>query len=106
MLLVAVLFAAAPVLGSAAEVKTLWKKNCTQCHGDDGKGVTKMGQKLNIPDLTDAKVQADFRDDKIIRNIKEGVKDAEGKFRMKPIENLTDGDIKALINYVRTLKGK
>ena len=36
--------------------------------------------------------------------IKEGKKDKEGKARMKPAENLTDDEIKALVAHVRSLK--
>ena len=44
---------------SAADVKENWEKVCAKCHGPDGKGDTKMGQKLAIKDLTDAKLQAE-----------------------------------------------
>jgi cytochrome c551/c552 len=36
--------------------------------------------------------------------IKEGVKDKAGKVAMKPAENVTDADIKALVAYVRAFK--
>jgi cytochrome c551/c552 len=90
----------------AVDVKALWEKNCTQCHGPDGKGVTKMGRKLNIRDLTDPKVQANVTDEQMTKNIKEGVKDETGKVRMKPAENVNDNEIKALVNYVRKLKAQ
>jgi cytochrome c551/c552 len=63
-----------------------------------------MGEKLGIKDLTDAKLQAEVTDDKAFKAIKEGIKDSEGKIKMKPAENLTDDDIKGLVSYVRTLK--
>ena len=31
---------------SAEDAKTLYEKDCGKCHGDDGKGQTKMGQKV------------------------------------------------------------
>src|SRR5215204_6255921 len=34
----------------AADVKALYEKECTKCHGDDGKGQTKMGKKLGAKD--------------------------------------------------------
>lgn len=95
---------AALMAASAADVKENWEKTCVKCHGADGKGQTKMGQKLNIKDLTDAKVQGEFDDAKAFKSIKEGIKDKEGKTLMKPVENLTDDDIKALVAHVRTLK--
>ncbi len=89
---------------AGAEVKENWEKSCAKCHGPDGKGQTKMGQKLEIKDLTDAKVQAEFTDEKAFKSIKEGIKDKEGKIKMKPAEGLSDADIKGLIAHVRTLK--
>jgi cytochrome c551/c552 len=63
-----------------------------------------MGKKLGIADLTDATVQAKFKDDEIIKFVKEGIKDKEGKLAMKPIEGVSDDDIKALIPVVRGFK--
>ena len=96
--------AAAAMTARAADAKENWEKTCAKCHGADGKGETKMGQKLGIKDLTDAKVQGEFDDAKAAKSIKEGIKDKEGKIKMKPAENLTDDDIKALVAHVRTLK--
>ena len=87
-----------------ADVKENWDKNCTKCHGADGKGQTKMGQKLAIKNLTDAKLQAELKDEEAFKAIKEGIKDSEGKIKMKPAEGLSDEDIKALVAHVRTLK--
>ena len=89
---------------SAADVKENWEKLCVKCHGAEGKGDTKMGQKLSIKDLTDAKLQAELKDDKAFKSIKEGIKDADGKVKMKPAEGLSDDEIKALVAHVRTLK--
>src|SRR5215471_3676254 len=96
--------AAAVVSASAADVKENWEKTCAKCHGPDGKGQTKMGQKLEIKDLTDAKLQADLKDDQAFKSIKEGIKDKEGKIKMKPAEGLSDEEIKALVGFVRTLQ--
>ena len=87
-----------------ADAPTLWSDNCAKCHGADGKGETKMGKKLGIADLTDAKVQAGFTDEQAIQAMKQGIKDKSGKTTMKAIEGLTDADMKALVPYVRTLK--
>ncbi len=89
---------------SAADVKENWEKMCAKCHGPDGKGQTKMGQKLEIKDLTDAKVQASFKDEEALKAIKDGIKDKEGKIRMKAVEGLSEDDMKALVKYVRSLK--
>jgi len=88
----------------ADDAKAIFEKNCAKCHGSDGKGQTKMGQKLGVKDYTDAKVQAELKDDAAEKAIKDGLKDKEGKVLMKPAENLSDADIKALITYVRSFK--
>ena len=91
------------VSASAADVKENWDKSCKKCHGADGKGDTTIGKKLEIKDLTDAKVQASLKDDAMFKAIKEGVKDGD-KVRMKAAEGLSDEEIKAMVAYVRTLK--
>jgi len=89
---------------SAADAKATYDKDCAKCHGADGKGDTKMGKKLGAKDYTDAKVQAELKDDVAFKAIKEGLKDKEGKVLMKPIEGASDADIKALVAYLRTFK--
>lgn len=88
----------------AADAKALYEKECVKCHGADGKGDTKMGKKLGAKDYTDAKVQADLKDDAAFKAIKEGLKDKEDKTLMKPIEGATDDEIKGLVSYMRTFK--
>jgi cytochrome c553 len=88
---------------SAADVKENWEKSCAKCHGPDGKGDTKMGKKLEVKDFTDAKVQADMKDDAMLKAIKEGVKDGD-KTRMKAVEGLSDEEMKDLVTYVRKFK--
>jgi cytochrome c553 len=95
---------AAAITASAADVQENWDKTCAKCHGAEGKGDTKVGQKLEIKDLTDAKVQGSFTDEQASKAMKEGIKDSEDKIRMKPIEGLSDDDIKALVKKVRSLK--
>jgi cytochrome c553 len=95
---------AAAMTASAADAKENWEKSCTKCHGADGKGQTKMGGKLGIKDYTDAKVQAGFTDEQAVKALKEGLKDADGKTLMKPVEGLTDDEVKALVAYIRAFK--
>ena len=96
--------AVAALSARADDAKTTYDNSCAKCHGADGKGQTKMGQKLGAKDFTDAKVQADMKDDAAIKAIKEGMKDADGKTLMKPAEGLSDDDIKGLVAYIRTFK--
>ena len=93
-----------PIIG--ADVLTNWKEHCAKCHGDDGKGETKMGRKLSIRDLSDASVQSKFTDEDALKAIKEGVKDKAGKVTMKPIENLAAEDMPPLVKHVRGLVKK
>ncbi len=88
----------------AADAKSNWDDNCAKCHGPDGKGDTRMGRKLEIRDFTDAKVQAQFTDEQAFKAIKEGLKDSDGRTRMKAIEGLSDEEIKALVQHVRGFK--
>ncbi|HLH52210.1 MAG TPA: cytochrome c [Verrucomicrobiae bacterium] len=88
----------------AADAKASYVKDCAKCHGEDGKGETKMGKKLGAKDYSDAKVQADLKDDAAFKAIKEGLKDKDGKTLMKPSEALSDEEIKGLVAYMRTLK--
>ena len=105
IILAAVFGFAAAVTVRAAEVKENWDNLCAKCHGADGKGQTKMGQKLGVKDLTEAKVQAEFKDEDATKGIKEGRKDADGKTLMKAFDTLSDDEVKALVTYVRGLKG-
>jgi cytochrome c553 len=103
-LLVTFVIAAALCSASAGDAKENYDKGCAKCHGKEGKGDTKMGQKLGIKDYTDAKVQADMKDDAAFKAIKEGLKDKDGKVLMKPAEDLSDDDIKALVTFMRGFK--
>lgn len=87
----------------ADDAKVQYDKLCAKCHGADGKGNTKMGKKLNAKDYTDAKVQAELKDDKAFKAVREGLKDGT-KTVMKPDSKLTDKEIKDLIAHLRTFK--
>jgi cytochrome c553 len=102
------LITCALILGSAASLKAadakeIWAKDCAKCHGEDGKGKTKMGEKLGVKDYTDAKVQADLKEDKMAKSIKEGIKDGD-KTKMKAFSDLSDDEVKALVAHVRAFK--
>lgn len=98
------LLAAGALTARAGDAKEVWEKDCAKCHGADGKGDTKMGKKLEIKDLTDAKVQA-AKDEELAKAIKEGVKEKDSdKVRMKAFTDLNNDDVKALVAYVRGLK--
>ena len=104
LILILALCAAGAVTASAADVKENWEKHCAKCHGTDGAGKTKMGEKLKVKDYTDAKVQGELKDDAMTKAIKDGVKDGDST-KMKAFgDALSDDEIKALVAYIRTLK--
>jgi len=88
----------------AGDTKAFYEDQCAKCHGSDGKGQTKMGQKVNAKDYTDAAVQAKLKDDAAFKAIKDGLKDKDGKTLMKPTEGVSDDDVKGLIAYMRAFK--
>jgi cytochrome c553 len=99
--LLTVLALAAGTITVLADASADWTKSCQKCHGADGKGETKIGKKLEVKDLTDAKYQASFKDEDAFKAIKEGIKDGD-KTKMKAAEGLSDDDIKALVAKVRS----
>jgi hypothetical protein len=99
------LITCALILGSAASLKAadakeIWAKDCAKCHGEDGKGKTKMGEKLGVKDYTDAKVQADLKEDKMAKSIKEGIKDGD-KTKMKAFSDLSPGRSRARVQEIK-----
>jgi len=101
------LMIAGAVSARAADAKEIFEKDCAKCHGVDGKGKTKMGEKVGVKDYTDAKVQGDMKDAEMAKAIKEGVKEKDtDKTRMKAFPDLSEDEIKSLVAYVRSFKGK
>jgi cytochrome c553 len=90
---------------SAADAKAAYDKQCAKCHGPDGKGQTKMGKQAGAKDYTDPKVQAEITDERATKAMKEGVK-IKGKEVMKPAENLSEEEMKALIAHIRAFAKK
>ena len=92
-------------LAHAAPVAENWENHCTKCHGEDGKGQTKVGKKLKLKDYTDAKVQAEMKDEDMIKAIADGVFEG-GKEKMKAYKDeLSAAEIKDLVAYIRKFKG-
>lgn len=91
---------------SAADLKTNWETHCMKCHGADGKGNTKMGRQSGVKDYTDPKVQAEMKDDKALKIIKEGIVE-KGKKKMDPYaDKLSEQEMKELIAHMRTFAKK
>ncbi len=108
--MLAVLALPAMRVSAAPDGKELYTRNCKECHGVTGDGKSPSGKALNPKvkqDLSDAAVQAKIKDEDIIKSITDGVKSDDGKVLMKPLkekDKLSDEDIKAIVQYVRTLK--
>ncbi len=87
--------------GNAAAGKATFMSKCSVCHGKDGMGSDAMSKALNvkIPPLSSPDVQK-LTDAEMTKVIK------EGKGKMKPVADLSAGDIANLIAFTRTLATK
>ena len=103
MLISVALLLARGVSVRAVDAKETYDHHCAMCHGEDGAGNTKMGQRSGVKDWTDAKIQDGLKDADMIKAIKEGVV-ADGKTKMKAFSELSDDEVNALVAYVRAFK--
>ncbi len=87
-----------------AKAKANWISHCAKCHGENGRGETKQGKQMKIPDLSTKQIQSLFTDEQAFKIIKEGLRDDTDKVSMKAVEGLSDEEIRAIIPYIRTLK--
>jgi cbb3-type cytochrome c oxidase subunit III len=82
-----------------ADGEAVFKKNCTMCHGADGKGFPA----LKTPDFTSPKWQSSIKD----AGMKEVIKNGKKGTAMPAFgDKLNDGEISAVIAYIRSLKNK
>jgi mono/diheme cytochrome c family protein len=76
----------------------VFKKNCLMCHGADGTGKTKMGQKLGAADLTSNDIQS-LSDEALAQTVR------NGKGKMPAFDKtLSAEEITNVVQYVRTLR--
>lgn len=103
-IVLASLFAVGAALALAAPAAENWENHCAKCHGADGKGQTKAGKKLNVKDYTSAKVQAEMKDEEMVKVTTNGVSE-NGKEKMKAFKDeLSAAEIKDLVAYIRKFK--
>ena len=88
--------AAAQAPATPETPESLFKTNCTLCHGDDGAG-TELGKRFKVKDLRTKETQ-----DKSDADLAKIVHD--GKDNMPPFgKRLDDTQIQSLIGYIRHL---
>lgn len=94
LLIASAMFCASVAFGADAAAN--WSQHCASCHGKDGSGATTMGKKLGVKDYTKEQSFSDADATKAIKS---------GSGKMKGFgDKLSDGDVKALVAYVRGLK--
>src|SRR4026208_440828 len=93
LLIASISFCASMAFGADAAAN--WSQHCASCHGKDGSGNTTMGKKLGVKDYSKDQGFSDAEAANVIKN---------GKGKMKAYKQLSDGDVKALVAYVRSLK--
>jgi mono/diheme cytochrome c family protein len=77
---------------------TVFKEQCAVCHAPDGTGQTVMGRKLNVKDWSDGKTLNWMRDADIAKEI------SVGKQSMPAFTQLADGQVTAMVAFIRTLQ--
>ncbi len=88
----------------ADDAQSDWTKHCLKCHGAAGKGETRMGRQLRVKDYSDPKVQAEMKDEDMLRILRDGVKDG-AKVKMEAYKDkLSEPEIKDLLALVRSFK--
>ena len=109
LVLVASLGAAAADAGTvqpiAKPAAQLYVEKCSVCHGQDGRGDTRMGRRFHAPDFTAEKFQGEAQDPDLKRAIMGGVV-VDGMRRMPAWQDkLTATQIDGLVSYVRSFRG-
>jgi mono/diheme cytochrome c family protein len=83
---------------TAVDGASLFNRQCSQCHGRDGRAKTRRGRQTHTRDISNAEWQNDISDERIFNSI------SRGKGKMPAFKKLSDGEIDALIAYVRRLR--
>ena len=92
---------AAPPQRSA---KLLYRKQCSKCHGMDGRAQSSKGKFSHARDLTDQKWQDDVTDERIFNSIMNG-RNVRGNMP-KFSDRLSEAEVNGLVTFVRDLRSK
>jgi mono/diheme cytochrome c family protein len=104
MFAVGCLFAGMLASAQGAPAKETWDHSCAKCHGAEGKGDTRIGEKLGVKNYTDPAVQAKFTDEQAFKDIKNGV-EVDGRKKMPAFgDKLSDEEIHDLVKHIRSFK--
>lgn len=79
----------------------VYKAKCSQCHGLDGKGDTKMGKMVKTPDLTD---KANWKVEPTLEAVEKVIREGSGKMP-KYAGKMSDEDISAAAAHTLKLTG-
>lgn len=83
----------------AASAPALFAKNCSSCHGKDGRAKTLKGKLKHARNLNDPEWQDRVSDERIFNSI------MNGKGKMPAYgKKLSEQEIDSLVGYVRSLK--
>jgi cytochrome c6 len=93
----AVAICLASAVGFAQSGDATYKSKCAMCHGATGTPSAGMAKMMGIKAVSDPSIQA-----LTIDQMSAAIKDGKGK--MKPIEGLTDAQIKEVAGYYKGLK--
>lgn len=94
-----------PGAAYAAPVRENWDNLCAKCHGPNGEGNTKEGAKRTIKDYTNPKVQSEFTDAGLLKNLMLGIKSSSEEERMPSYKDkLTVAEAKELVALIRSFK--
>jgi cytochrome c6 len=93
----AAVVAVASVMSFAQDGGAIYKSKCQMCHGATGTPSPAMGKMMGIKPVSDPAI-AGLSADQVAATVK------DGKGKMKPIAGLSDGDVKAVAAFFKTLK--
>jgi mono/diheme cytochrome c family protein len=87
-----------------ARTQRVWRAKCAGCHGDDGKGQTEQGKKLELSDMTNADWQKKYTDVLIRGAVANGIKETRnGKLKeMEAFKDLRPDQVDGLIAMIRS----